>query len=317
MVGWQHEKTSVPLLFPVKQRSAAAVGCGGVLSSSTFSTQQYLRPLPLSVSRGNDSSWRWKLTEVPFPFGQQRWWTRAVSSFPLVAKGYTQTAGLDYIDTFSPVAKVTTIKTLLAVAAAKGWDLHQLDVNNAFLHGDLHEEVYMTLPPRFITPKPGMLCKLTKSLYGLKQASRQWNAKLTVELTQLGFKQNAADPSLFIKGAGDTFIALLVYVDDVVLASPDKTQIQMIKEHLHSVFQIKDLGPLKYFLGLEIARSKRGISVNQRKYALELLDSTGFMHSKPVKSPMVPTTKLSKEGGNCLSSWIVLQTYTYRLPTGF
>ncbi|XP_019197731.1 PREDICTED: uncharacterized protein LOC109191559 [Ipomoea nil] len=157
----------------------------------------------------------------------------------------------------------------------------------------------------------GMVCKLVKSLYGLKQSSRQWNAKHTEELLQLGFVQTLADPSLFTKGTGDSFVALLVYVDDMVLASPDEAQIHFIKEHLHNAFQIKDLGHLKYFLGLEIARNRKGICINQRKYALELLDSSGFVHSKPVRSPMVPSKKLSKESGTRL-----IDTTQYRKLVG-
>lgn len=210
----------------------------------------------------------------------------------LVAKGYTQTFGLDYLNTFSPVAKVTTIRVLLAVAAIKGWYLHQLDVNNAFLHGDLHEEVYMTLPPGVESNEPGQVCRLVKSLYGLKQASRQWNEKLTLELKNMGFMQASADHSLFTKGKGDGFIALLVYVDDIVVMSGNLNHIQSVKSHLHSTFRIKDLGPLKYFLGLEVTRNTQGINLCQRKYALDLLDEAGFLGCKPVESPMLETTKV-------------------------
>ncbi|XP_019173014.1 PREDICTED: uncharacterized protein LOC109168445 [Ipomoea nil] len=158
----------------------------------------------------------------------------------------------------------------------------------------------MILPPGFISKQPGQVCRLKRSLYGLKQASRQWNARLTTELISMGFKQAVCDNSLFTRGSNDSFIALLVYVDDVVLASSDKAQIQQIKEHLHLVFKIKDLGSLKYFLGLEVARKHTCISLTQRKYALDLLQDSGFLETKPAKCPMVQTNKLSKDDGEAL-----------------
>ncbi|XP_019189500.1 PREDICTED: uncharacterized protein LOC109183928 [Ipomoea nil] len=113
----------------------------------------------------------------------------------------------------------------------------------------------------------------------------------------MGFKQAVSDSSLFTKGKGNDFVALLVYVDDVVIASPNLNQVEQIKSHLDAVFHIKDLGPLKYFLGLEVARSSKGISVTQRKYTLELFEDTGFLNCKPAKTPMATGTKLSKTTG--------------------
>ncbi|KAL4366882.1 hypothetical protein GQ457_05G017780 [Hibiscus cannabinus] len=195
----------------------------------------------------------------------------------LVAKGYTQQLGIDYIDTFSPVAKLTTIRTILAVAASKNWCLQQLDINNAFLHGYLQEEVYMQPPPGYTDKNSGLVCKLKKSLYGLKQASRKWNERLTSALLDQGFKQASSDSSLFVKGKEEHFIALVVFVDDIVLVSPSVTAITAIKHFLHETFKIKDLGDLKYFLGFEVARSSKGINLCQRKYTLELLQEFGFL----------------------------------------
>ena len=191
----------------------------------------------------------------------------------LVAKGYTQREGLDFLETFSPVAKTVSVRVLIALASAKGWPLHQLDINNAFLHGDLNEEVYMALPPSYhskgvsssnsvsVTTSP-MVCKLVKSLYGLKQASRQWNAKLSATILALGFVQSQADHSLFVHSNGSQFTALLIYVDDMVITGNDSACVDRLKKLLDQKFGIKGLGSLKYFLGLEIARSPKGISIN-------------------------------------------------------
>ena len=155
------------------------------------------------------------------------------------------------------------MKTLLDISAVKGWHLVQLDVNNAFLNGDLHEEVYMQLPQGFHNNKGNVVCKLNKSLYGLKQASRQWNAKFCSVIKQLGFKQSNADYSLFTRKFNNTFIALVVYVDDILIASNNVQEVEALKVSLDQHFKLKDLGGLKYFLGLEIARSVKGITICQ------------------------------------------------------
>jgi len=135
----------------------------------------------------------------------------------LVAKGYTQTEGIEYFETFSPVVKITTIRFILSLASAKGWIIHQLDVNNAFLHDDLDEEIYMTPFAGLTLSHPTQVSKLRKYLYGLKQTSRQWNSKLTQIVIQLGYVQSIIDHSLFICTNNHSFIALLIYVNDIML----------------------------------------------------------------------------------------------------
>ncbi|TQE07392.1 hypothetical protein C1H46_007045 [Malus baccata] len=195
----------------------------------------------------------------------------------LVAKGYSQIEGLDYRETFAPVAKLTTVRLLLVVAVVQQWHLHQLDVHNAFLHGDLVEDVYMSLPPGFGRRGETRVCKLHKSLYGLKQASRQWFIKLSYALSKAGYQQSKADYSLFVRNHDGKFTAPLVYVDDIILAGNNIQAIEDTKSFLTKQFKLKDLGQLKYFLGIEIARSSKGITLSQRKYALEILEDAGYL----------------------------------------
>lgn len=190
------------------------------------------------------------------------------------------------METFSHVAKITAIRLLLALAAKKNWFIDQLDINNAFLYGSLDEEIYMELPQGVKSNLPNAVCKLKRSLYGLKQASRQWNSTLTKALIQKGFKQSTTDPSLFIKTDNNCFIALTVYVDDVILARNDESAIKEIKSYLHKCFSIKYLGRLKFIMGLEIARNKEGIHLYQRKYTLDLLAEYGFLESKSATTPI-------------------------------
>ena len=195
----------------------------------------------------------------------------------MIAKEYyTQQEGIDYFETFSPIAKLVIVRVLLALAAIHGWHLIQLDVNNAFLHSDLHEEVYMSLPPGFHYEGENLpaniVCKLHKSLYGIKQASKQWISKFSSVLLEKGFKSSVACSSLFIKSTGNSFTDLLVYVDDIVVASNDEQYVKDLKEFLNSQFKLKDLGNLRYFLGVEVATSNKGISINQRYYALQALN---------------------------------------------
>ena len=213
----------------------------------------------------------------------------------LVAKGYSQQDGLDYQETFSPVVKMVTVRTVLTLAASKGWDVQQMDVYNAFLQGDLVEEVYMQIPQGFSHLHAGdqPVCKLLKSLYGLKQASRQWNVKLTQALLVAGFQQSHLDYSLLIKKSNEGIVIVLVYVDDLLVTGSNITLINETKQVLKDNFKIKDLGSLRYFLGIEFARNREGIIMHQRKYALEIISDLGLGGSKPIATPVEMNGKLT------------------------
>ncbi|WVZ18219.1 hypothetical protein V8G54_005541 [Vigna mungo] len=210
-----------------------------------------------------DHSNTWEL--VPLPPGKKAVgcrWVYVVKVGPdgeidwlkarLVAKGYTQVYALDYCDTFSPVAKMTTIRLFFAMAAFRHWPLHQLDINNAFLHGDLEEEVYMEQPPGFVAQgESGMVCKLHRSLYGLQQSPRAWFGKFSSIVQKFGLKCSEADHSVFYRHSSlGKCVYLIVYVDYIVITGNDVVGVSQLKDFLCRHFQTKDLGNLKYFLGI-------------------------------------------------------------------
>lgn len=215
----------------------------------------------------------------------------------LVAKGFTQTYEVDYHETFAPVAKMNSVRILLSFAANLDWPLHQFDVKNAFLHGDLAEEVYVDIPPGFDDAKSnGKVYRLQKSLYELKQSPRTWFERFTQAMLTYGFKQSQADHTLFVKHSshGKT-TSLIVYVDDIVLTGDNVEEIPRLKEQLAKEFEIKDLGYLKYFLGIEVARSKDGIFICQRKYVLDLLKEIRMLGGRPCDIPLELGQKLSED----------------------
>jgi histone deacetylase 1/2 len=219
----------------------------------------------------------------------------------LVAKGFKQRYGIDYEDTFSRVVKSATIRVVLSLAVSRGWKLRQLDVKNAFLHGVLEEEVFMRQPPGYET-RLGHVCKLDKALYGLKQAPRAWYSRLSSKLQSLGFSTSKADTSLFFYNRGGVTIFMLIYVDDIVVASSSEKAVDALLHDLGLDFALKDLGELHYFLGIEVKKVHDGIILSQEKYANDLLRRVNMQICKAVDTPLSVVDKLSLTDGEVLSS---------------
>ena len=181
----------------------------------------------------------------------------------LVAKGFHQQAGVDYAETFSPVVKPPTVRIIHSLAVQNRWNLCQLDVSNAFLHGFLKETVCMAQPTGFIdVDQSSHVCHLHKSLYGLKQAPRAWFERFTSHLLTLGFTASVADASLFVLKQDSVIVYLLLYIADIIITGSDSIVVSTIISQLSTTFEVKDLGPLRYFLGLQIDYKKAGFFVH-------------------------------------------------------
>lgn len=218
----------------------------------------------------------------------------------LVAKCYHQEYGIDYEETFAPVARLTSVRSLLAIAAAKHWQLFQMDVKNAFLNGDLQEEVYMKPPPGYAHP-PQKVCRLRRALYGLKQAPRAWFAKFSSTVRRFGFRSSPHDNALFIRNTSKGSVILLLYVDDMIITGDDSDGIQDLKHSLSKEFEMKDLGKLNYFLGLEVTSNSQGYFLSQAKYASDLISCAGLTDNKVASSPLEVNAKFSPTDGTPLT----------------
>ena len=220
-----------------------------------------------------------------------------------VAKGFHQQYRVDFEETFNPVIKPSTVRIILSLAVQFNWPLRQLDVSNTFLHGYLREEVYIIQPSSYVdSTHPYHACKLLKSLYGLKQAPRAWFERFSTQLLHMGFQASLTDSSLFILRQGKLVVYLLFYIDDIVMLGNDPSFLSSLIAQLSATFELKDLGPLHYFLGLQIIKTSKGLFLSQSKYAQVLLLKANMHTSKPARTPCVAHARLVPTEGSLLSN---------------
>lgn len=215
----------------------------------------------------------------------------------LVAKGFSQIQGIDYDETFSPVAMFKSIRIMLAVAAFYDYEIWQLDVKTAFLNGKLDEDVYMVQPQGFEDSKnSSKVCRLQRAIYGLKQASRSWNKRFDEEVKNLGFIQSKEEPCVYKKVSGSHIMFLVLYVDDILLIGNEKSLMEQTKNSLKTIFSMKDMGDAQYVLGIKIYRdrSRRLIGLSQSVYIDKILERFHMERSKKGNVPMSMSVQLSK-----------------------
>jgi hypothetical protein len=214
----------------------------------------------------------------------------------LVAQGFSQKEGIDYEETFAPVARLEAIKILLAFSVAKGFKLHQMDVKSAFLNGVLEEEMYVRQPPGFESEKyPHGVYKLRKALYGLKQVPRAWYGKLRGFLFERGFEMGKVDQTLFSLRQGSDILIVQVYMDDIVFGGSSNSLVARFAEDVSREFEMSMMGELQFFLGLQIKQSKEGTFVHQAKYTKDIVRKLKMKDSKAMTTPMSTTTALDAD----------------------
>ena len=219
----------------------------------------------------------------------------------LVAKGYVQRSSVDFDEVFAPVARMESVRMLLAVAAQEGWFVHHMDVKSAFLNGELVEEVYVQQPPGFTAAGHGeKVLRLKKALYGLRQAPRAWNHKLDVSLRELGFARCTSEHGMYTRGKGPSRVIVGVYVDDLIITGAKEGGVVAFKAEMQRLFRMSDLGLLSYYLGIEVRQSKAAVTLGQAAYARRLLQKANMAGCNPCQTPMEARLKLSKEGTTAL-----------------
>ncbi|GJT32497.1 retrovirus-related pol polyprotein from transposon TNT 1-94 [Tanacetum coccineum] len=211
----------------------------------------------------------------------------------LVAKGYAQEEGIDFEESFAPVARLEAVRIFVAHAAHKSFPIYQMDVKTAFLNGPLKEEVYVAQPEGFVDPDhPEKVYLLRKALYGLKQAPRAWYDELSNFLMSKGFTKGTIDPTLFKIKYGEDILLVQIYVDDIIFGSTNPKYSKRFEKLMHSRFEMSLMGEMKFFLGLQIHQSPKGIFINQAKYALEILKKHNMDNCHSIGTPLATKPKL-------------------------
>jgi hypothetical protein len=213
----------------------------------------------------------------------------------LVAKGYVQEQGIDFDEVFAPVARMESVRLVMALAVQEAWKLHHMDVKTAFLNGELEEEVYVKQPPGYI--KEGAehkVLRLKKALYGLKQAPRAWNMKLDRTLISIGFKKCPLEHAMYKRGSGTKRLLVGVYVDDLLITGANEGEVAKFKTQMKDLFKMSDLGLLSYYLGIEVQQKPGVITLCQEAYAKKILEKCGMEDCNLSQVPMEPRLKLSK-----------------------
>ncbi|GJS60140.1 retrovirus-related pol polyprotein from transposon TNT 1-94 [Tanacetum coccineum] len=214
----------------------------------------------------------------------------------LVAKGYAQEEGIDFDESFAPVARLEAVRIFVAYAAHKSFPIYQMDVKTAFLNGPLKEEVYVAQPDGFVDPDhPDKVYRLRKALYGLKQAPRAWYDELSKFLISNGFTKGIIDPTLFTIKYGEDILLVQIYVDDIIFGSTNPKFSKRFEKLMHGRFEMSLMGEMKFFLGLQIHQSPRGIFINQAKYTLEILKKHGMEKGQSIGTPMATKPKLDAD----------------------
>ncbi|RVW98913.1 Retrovirus-related Pol polyprotein from transposon TNT 1-94 [Vitis vinifera] len=273
-----------------RNRTLKDMSITGIQDTPEIPPAQVMEPIQvhqemimLYISKNMSLTWVWKTIQFQY-------------KARLVAKGFTQREGIDYKETFSPVSSKDSFRIIMALVAHYDLELHQMDVKTVFLNGNIDETIYMVQPENFESnDSKQLVCRLKRSIYGLKQASRQWYRKFDQVITSFGFKENTVDQCIYLKFSGNKFIILVLYVDDILLASSDVGLLHETKRFLSSKFDMKDLGNASFVLGIQIHRDcSRGIfGLSQKAYIDKVLSRFGMSNCAPGDTPVAKGDKFS------------------------